>query len=131
MTVLFWGTAPILEKIGLSKASTFLAVTVRTIAIAFFVFTGALVTGQFSKIGQLETKTIFYVILGGLFAGLFGQITYFMALKQADASRVIPLTLAFPLVTVVLGVFFLNESFTWQKAFGAFFIVLGSVLLIR
>jgi transporter family protein len=129
LTVLFWGTAPILEKIGLNKAPIYLAVTVRTIAIAVFVFSGALVTGQFTKIGQLDTKTILFVIMGGLFAGLFGQITYFMALRQAEASRVVPLTMAFPLVTALLGIWLLNESLTWQKGFGALCIIIGSFLL--
>ncbi len=130
LTILFWGAAPVLEKAALAKANPFVAVTVRTIAISIIVFIGALFTGQFSKMMEIDGKTIFLIILGGLFAGLFGQITYFFALKQAEASRVVPLVMAFPLVTAILGIWFLNESITLQKVTGAVFFWLVSALLV-
>lgn len=129
LTVLLWGSAPIFEKVGLSKATPYQAVVVRSLVIAILVFFGAIVSGRFTEAFRLETKTLVFVIIGGLFAGLLGQLTYFNALKGAEASKVIPLTAAFPLVTTVLGVVILNESFSWEKLAGVMLVITGAVLL--
>jgi transporter family protein len=53
----------------------------------------------------------------------------FLALRAGDASRVIPLTAAYPLVTVLLALLVLNEAFSIATLVGATFVVVGAVLL--
>jgi bacterial/archaeal transporter family protein len=53
----------------------------------------------------------------------------FLALRAGDASRVIPLTAAYPLVTVLLALLVLNEALSIATLVGATFVVVGAVLL--
>lgn len=129
LTVLLWGSAPIFEKIGLSKASPYQAIIIRSLVITSLVLLGALVGGRLSSAFKLDAKTLVFVIIGGLFAGLLGQLTYFMALRRSEASKVVPLTAAFPLVTAILGVVVLKESFSIEKLIGVLLVIIGAMLL--
>jgi len=42
----------------------------------------------------------------------------------------VPVTAAFPLVTVLMAILFLGEPLTWQRVLGAALVV-GGVLLIK
>jgi transporter family protein len=53
----------------------------------------------------------------------------FLALRAGDASRVIPLTAAYPLVTVLLALLVLNEAFSVATFVGAALVVVGAILL--
>jgi len=129
LTILFWGSAPILEKLGLSKASPYEAIAIRTLVIAILVLFSSFISGHLFSAFKLDSKTLIFVIVGGLFAGLLGQYTYFMALRGSEASKVVPLTAAFPLVTAILGTVLLRESFSAPKLVGVFLIIGGALLL--
>ena len=53
------------------------------------------------------------------------------ALKQRDATEVIGYTSVYPIVTMVLGVIFLGEALTVNRAFGILLAVAGVYVLSR
>jgi bacterial/archaeal transporter family protein len=54
-----------------------------------------------------------------------------VALAKGEASRVVPISSVYPLVTVVASVAFLSERFTLTRGVGTALVVLGVVLLSR
>lgn len=60
-----------------------------------------------------------------------GIITLYLALDVADASRVVPATAAYPVLTLLLGVAVLAEKVTPGRVAGTLLIVLGVALVGR
>ena len=69
-----------------------------------------------------------WAALSGVFAS-GGLIVFYIALGNGPASRVVPITAAYPLVSVVLGVAVLSERVTPVRLAGAVLVVVGVVLL--
>lgn len=64
-----------------------------------------------------------------MFIPSVGIILFWIALGQGDASRVVPVSSAYPLLTVILAALFLSEALTWQVGIGAVLIVSGVILI--
>jgi uncharacterized membrane protein len=56
-------------------------------------------------------------------------ISLYIALGRGQASRVTPLTTAYPFITVFLSAAVLSEALTWQVLVGSALIVGGAVLI--
>ncbi len=131
LTALIWGLAPAFEKMGLKgRIDPYVGVVMRTIPIAVIGITGLLFMGRLRDIAAADTRSILFVITGGLLAGFLGQLSFYSALKSGEASVVVPLAATYPLVALFISVLFLGESFTWQKLVGIGMIV-GGVIFVR
>ncbi len=71
-----------------------------------------------------------WAALTSIFGGT-AVVLLFVALSRGDASRVVPVSSIYPLVTVVVSVIFLSERFTATRGLGAALAVVGVVLLSR
>ena len=130
LSMLVWGVAPILEKFGLSKISVFGGLIYRSLGVVL----GALMIVLFKFDAVKETllsspKDWWFLTCGGLLASILGQIFFYHALKDGEASLVVPLAAAYPLVAFILGVIFLGEQVTATKIAGLAFILVGVFLL--
>jgi bacterial/archaeal transporter family protein len=63
------------------------------------------------------------------FAAAGGLICFFYALSKGDASAVVPLTSAYPVIALVGGAVFLSESITVPKVIGTVLVVAGVVVI--
>jgi transporter family protein len=64
----------------------------------------------------------------GLLTGFLaatGIIFLFVALGHGEVTRVVPVTSAYPIVTLILSVFFLRESLPATRVLGAVLVVIG------
>lgn len=125
-----WGLAPILEKMGLTKLPPLAGLTIRSAAITAVLLVLSLFTPTWQEIGKAGFRPVFFIILGGLLAGLAAQWLYYGALKNMEASTAAPIAGSYPLFAFVLGMLILGESFTWTKVLGALLIV-GGILLMK
>jgi len=129
LTAVFWGSTPILEKIGLGPHQggirPLTAVAVRSFAISVVLLLVMLFSGGFREIAQLDRRTIIIFCISGIMAGLLGMWTYFGALKRGAASRVVPIAATYPLVAAVLAIIILGEKVTWLRILGTMFIIFG------
>ena len=66
---------------------------------------------------------------GGFFASIVGQIFFYNALRTGETSKIVPLAGSYPLISFILGIIILKESFTMMKLWGVMFIILGIFLL--
>ena len=130
LTIICWGSAPILEKYGLRDIDPFSAVFVRSTAILFMLVVVFLLSGRMNVLWRTPPKTILVFTVSGFLAGLAGMWTYFKALKMAPSSKIVPLVAIYPLMTAVLSVFILKEEFSWPRILGTVLIVTG-VLLVK
>ncbi len=130
LTALLWGVAPVFEKIGISGGiAPYLGVVIRSISVAFIGLAGLLLMGRTAEFSSIDLKSAAFLVAGGLFAGFFGEYTYYSALKAGDASLVVPVAAAYPLITLIISVLFFHEAFTLSKAAGILMVVGGVVLL--
>lgn len=58
-------------------------------------------------------------------------VLFYVALERGQASRVVPLTAAYPVVTLLLAFLVLSEQATVAKLAGTALVVMGVVLLTR
>lgn len=145
VAVLAWGLAPIFDKILKQGLSSWTAVFIRTIAALIIITVVAIQAGAITEIREMLTQggaafgeanepvpawlLIVAAIGSALLAGLIGQIAYYHALGHADASRVVPITSAYPLVAAFAGVALFHEEITLPKLGGAVLIVIGVILV--
>jgi len=131
LATIVWGVAPVLEKIGLANAKPLAGVFLRSLAV----FASALIIplcypGCLREIAGFNAKTITFISLGGVLASIIGSIFFYNALKLGEASRVVPITASFPLISFVLGIAVLGEGVTFSKILGLA-LVLGGVYLLK
>lgn len=124
-----FGVAPIFEKMGLLRTepmmALFLRASVTTLLVSVFLF----IPGRVSTLSLPDSKSLVFVLLGGLFGVLFAQYFYFKALQFGDVGRVMPVVGSFPVLAFVLSVIVFGESVTLAKSIGVVLVVLGVVLL--
>ena len=130
LTAIVWGIVPILEKMGLARIAPMAGVLIRSCGVIIGVSMLAIFNNHALKIAlKADPRTIFFLALGGFMASIVGQIFFYNALKLGEASKVVPIAGIYPLVAFLLGVIFLGESFTFMKAAGITFVILGLFLL--
>ena len=129
LVMVCWGIAPIFAKIGLSKLPPLTAVVFRNTFIVVMFLSAMLVNGSVKTLFTSDIRSVVLILIEASLAGLVGQYFYYKALKTWEASRVVPIVGAFPLVTFFIAVFVLAEKITLMKVLGALFIVAGVALL--
>lgn len=73
--------------------------------------------------------TIWAVLTGACAAG--GLVALFVALRHGEASRVVPITAAYPVVTAFLAVIVLSEEISIERGVGTALVVGGIAVLTR
>ena len=129
-TVLCWGLTPIIEKIGLTKVSPIVGVTIRSIAITVILVVVTILTGDIKDLINTDIKSISLFSLSGILAGLLGMWTYYQILKMEATSKIVPLTATYPLVTAFLSILILGEAVTLPRIVGTALIV-GGIYLVK
>ena len=131
IAVILWGATPVVEKTGFAQADTdpFIALAIRSIAAVLGVLLIVAGTGKFQTLLETNFKTIALFALSGILAGLLGTWAYLSALKLGEASRVVPISATYPLVTAFLSFLILKEDFSLTRIAGTCLIVIGIWLL--
>jgi bacterial/archaeal transporter family protein len=125
LTTLFWGMAAIFDKLALGKTSPFSGIMVRQFVVSGILLGIGIGSGRLANLGSLDGRTIILFGLSGIFGGAAGLWTYYHALRLGGASLVVPITAAYPLITVLLSWLVLQEGLTIHRVIGTVLIVLG------
>ncbi|MFC1807504.1 EamA family transporter [Candidatus Omnitrophota bacterium] len=124
-----WGLAPIFAKTGLAKLPPLTAIVFRNTFIAIMFITVFLMSGKAKTLFTSDIRGVSLILVEAVLAGLIGQYFYYKAVKVWEASRVVPIVGAYPLVSFIIAVFFLSEKITLAKSAGAILVVIGVGLL--
>lgn len=95
-------------------------------AIVYAVIAVVMLVGGIASV-RVGAGTVMGIVSGLLAAG--GLIVFFIALRHGAASKVVPITSAYPLVTLVLSAIVLAEHITALRVFASLLVVGGVVLL--
>jgi len=124
------GAAPILDKLALKYLGANEVFVVRMGVNAALSLLLCLAGWPSAKAAVFQAgKLPAAVITASLIVTLSGVFFYIKAMSGAEASRIIPLSSTYPLVTALLAFLFLAERFSWVKLAGTLLICAGVGLL--
>ncbi len=129
LTVVLWGTTPLIDKVALRTVAADTGLCVRAFTAAVILAIYALARGKFGEIVHADTKGVLCFVVSAVLVSVAAQWTYFAALQRTEVSRLVPFTATYPLVAAILAVLLLHEAFTVTKFAGAVLIVGGLLLL--
>ncbi len=129
MSAVFAGIMSILAKAGVRNVDSTLATALRTIVVLVFAWLMVWVVGSWSSIGQIDLRSLIFLILSGLATGA-SWLCYFKALQIGDANKVVPVDKSSTVLTMLLAFVFLGEGLTVGKAVAMVVIGLGTYLMI-
>lgn len=130
LTAMAWGIGGYFEKKGLhlGNLSPQMGITLRT-AVALVIL-GIVSYPQWKTVPQAGTKALLYMVIGGgIVAGAVGMLSFYIAIKGAPLSQVMPIAFTSPLFGALMGVMFAGEPLNIKTIAGMLLTVGGIVLL--
>ena len=79
---------------------------------------------------QWQARAVYSILYLGLFGSLIGFVAYYYILQKLEASTVALVTLMTPVIAMLIGTFFNNESITIKLIIGSAFVMLGLGLFL-
>jgi transporter family protein len=128
-SALFAGITAILAKIGIKNTDSNVATAIRTIVILIFSWLMVLVVGAQNTIGNINSRTLIFLILSGMATG-GSWLCYFKALQLGDVNKVTPIDKSSTVMTMLLAFIILGESITIYKIIAMISIGTGTYLMI-
>ena len=120
----------IFGKIGLQGIDTNTATTIRAVIMALFLIGLILIQGKLHDIKPilLNSKALLYIVFSGI-AGALSWLFYFIALKNAKVSQIVPLDRMSVVFALLLAFFILGEKISLKAGIGAALVVVGGILI--
>ena len=120
----------IFGKIGLQGIDTNTATTIRAVIMALFLIGLIIIQGKLQDIKPilLNSKALFYIVLSGI-VGALSWLFYFIALKNAKVSQVVPIDRMSVVFALLLAFFILGEKISLKAGIGAALVVVGGILI--
>jgi len=130
-SAIFAGLTSILAKCGIRKTDSDLATAIRTIVVLIFSWIMVFVVGSAGTIGNIDGKSLLFLILSGLATGA-SWICYFKALAMGDVNKVVPIDKSSTILTVLLAIFLFGETNRlWVKLPSTILIAVGIFLMVE
>ncbi len=126
IAIVSWGLGAIFDKLTLKYLEPVSAFYGRTFVM--IIFFGVLLSTRFSKtLSDLKSapKMAAVYLSLSVIVTMLGVFSYLKAMSFSEASKIVPLSSSYPLITFFIAVFFLGESFTLTKLLGTFFVITG------
>lgn len=125
VSVLLWGSTPIVEKLALGASDPLTGLFIRTALAAAAIAVTVAVKSGWSAVAAAGVRGLLLWGASGILASFVGMLTYFAALRRLPAGKVVPISACYPLVTAVLAVLVLGEELSARRILGTVLIVLG------
>lgn len=130
LTALAWAGSSIILKLLTAKIDTLSLNTLRLWVGSLILLAFITLSGRGADFIETPLLPLVYVIASGIIAMAIGDSIYIKSLSVLDASIAFPIAqCSFPVLTVLVAVFLLGESFTWVTGAGAVLVVLGIYLI--
>jgi transporter family protein len=128
---LAWAGSSILVKYLSSKIDAISMNTLRLWVGSIVLIALVFITGRSGLLVQTPFIPILMVIASGILSNAIGDTVYIQSLSYLDVSISYPISQsAFPLMTLIVAILFLNESFTWFNIVGAICVIAGIVMIV-
>jgi transporter family protein len=126
LAILGWGLGAFFDKISLNHmdpSGAFYVRTLFTILIFAPLLVWKYVPTRHALTGHDKLGPLF--VLSSVIVSMAGVFFYLKALSDGEATRIVPLSSAYPVLTFVLALLFLGESFTANKFIGTLLLCAG------
>jgi transporter family protein len=118
----------IFGKIGLQGVDSITASGIRAGVMFAVIFVLMFFTGKIQVAATLDSKSLFYIFLGGL-AGAASWIFYFLALHYGKVSQVAPIDRLSVVFAIIFAALFLSEKITLPVALGVALMAAGAIII--
>lgn len=131
LSSVFAALTAILSKAGLKNTNSNVATAVRTSVVLVFAWAIVFITGAYKGIGQIELKSLIFLILSGLATGA-SWICYFKALSIGEVSKVAAVDKSSVILSVLFAIIIFPEERVrwWVKLLCLAAIGVGTFLMI-
>ncbi len=129
LSAFFASLTAILSKLGIAGVEPNLGNAIRTTVVLFMAWGIVFALGQQKEIGRIDRKSWLFLVLSGLATG-FSWMFYYHALREGQASVVIPIDKLSILVTVAFSGILLKEKLSRRSVLGLLSLTLGTLLLL-
>lgn len=129
VTMVLWGSTPLLEKLGLKDVDPLTGIFIRSFVITIILFIIYLFTGRLHELTRISLKNFSLFAASGIMAGLVAMWTYFYLLKGGMTSKIVPIAASYPLITAILSILILGEQVTAQRIIGIILTIVGIILV--
>lgn len=88
--------------------------------------------GEIGEIALAFAKLLFDpLILSGFASAFIASIFWMAAMTKFEITEAYPFMSLAPAIVFILGIIFLNETFTWGKVLGLVFIIVGLMITVK
>ncbi|MBI5208957.1 MAG: EamA family transporter [Elusimicrobia bacterium] len=129
LAIVFWGSGAIFDKLSLRHFSATDAFFVRMAVMVVLLLVPLSLRWNLTCAALTAGKTGVFWVGASAFVTMAGVYFYLIAMSGAEASKIVPLSSTYPLVTFLLAVVFLGEGFAWNRLLGTFFVSVGVYFL--
>lgn len=128
-SAVFASLTAILGKVGISGVESNLGTAIRTVVVLVMAWLIVFGLGRQREIKKIGKRSWIFILLSGLTTGL-SWLCYYRALKDGDASIVVPIDKLSILVTVAFAWIVLKEKLKVRSGLGLVMIAGGTLLLL-
>lgn len=70
-------------------------------------------------------------IFSGFASAFIASLFWMAAMSKMEITKAYPFMSLSPAIVFIIGVYFLNEAFTWGKVLGLMLIIIGLIVTVR
>lgn len=129
LSSVFAALTSILAKVGIDGVNSNLATALRTMVVLAMSWGMVFVTNSQGGITSISHKSWLFLILSGLATGA-SWLCYYKAIQLGDVSKVVPIDKLSIVITIILSIIFLHESFKLKSIIGSILITFGTLLMV-
>jgi transporter family protein len=116
-------------KIGLKGVDPTFATGIRSVIMFIFMMGVLAISGKFKLLDTLDRRAVITIIISAIF-GALSWLFYFIALRDATASKVAAVDRLSVIFVILFSVLFLAEKLTWKLALGGILTTGGVILIV-
>jgi len=127
---LSWAVSSTFLKFLTPRIDTLSLNTLRVCIASISLLALIALSGRGTEFVNTPLMSLVYLAISGVIAVAIGDTIYIKSLSYLNVSQAFPIAqCSNPILTMVLAVSLLGESFTWVTGLGAFFVLLGIYLV--
>ena len=128
LSAVAWGCWGVFSKLSTNRGMSPTTLAFLSSCVSFIVVVGSYAWQRFPA--APTPAGIFFALLSGL-CGAIGLLCFSIAIKRGDAAIIVTLSAIYPVFTLLLSPFLLQEQLSLTHAVGVLLVTLGVILVAR
>jgi drug/metabolite transporter (DMT)-like permease len=129
-TILWAVENTIAKKAMMSKESNWIVTFSRMFFGSLILLGVIIILGKLPLIATLSSQQVMYIVISGILLFLY-VLTWYWGLKHINLSKAATILLLAPVISLVLGMLWLNEQVFVLQLIGSLLILIGGFFIIR